>query len=335
MLEQIKALTSLSGVSGDESAVREYILREIKDCCEAKTDPLGNLLVFKKGKNRSVKKLMLDAHMDEVGLIVSGITESGFLKFRTVGGIETGSLMFRQVKIGDRVGVISGKPVHLLKGEERKKLPPQESLYIDIGVSSKQEALELVSPGDRATFLSDFFRMGDRIAAKALDDRVGCAILLSLLKKESEYDFYASFSVQEEVGLRGARVAAYSVDPEAAIVLEATTAADIDGVPESESVCRLGKGPAVSFMDKGAVYDRAYYQAALRSGIPCQPKAAVAGGNNSGAIHVSRKGVRTLAVSVPCRYLHSPVGMVDMKDVENAEKLARTMINGICGGGIA
>ena len=334
MLELIKTLTALDAVSGEENAVREFILDGIKDCCEAKTDPLGNILVFKKGKNPSAKKLMLDAHMDEVGLIISGVTADGFLKFKSVGGIETESLMFRQVKIGDRFGVISGKPVHLLSGEEKKTLPKEESLYIDIGVSSKEEALEQVSLGDRATFVSDFLRMGDTISAKALDDRVGCAILISLLKEESDYDFYASFSVQEEVGLRGAKTAAFTIDPEAAIVLEATTAADLAGASAAEKVCRLGHGPAVSFMDRATVYDRVYYQAALGSGIPCQPKAAVTGGNNSGAIHLSRGGVRTIAVSVPCRYLHSPAGIVHTDDVENAKRLARFLIDGIGSGRI-
>lgn len=335
MLELIRTLTALDAVSGAENAVRDFILEQIKDCCDAKTDPLGNILVFKKGKNPSAKKLMLDAHMDEVGLIISNVTADGFLKFKAVGGIEPESLMFRQVKIGDRFGVISGKPVHLLSGEEKKTLPKEDSLYIDIGVSSKEEALKLVSPGDRAAFVSEFFRMGDNISAKALDDRVGCAILISLLQEESDYDFYASFSVQEEVGLRGAKTAAFTVDPEAAIVLEATTAADLAGTGSAERVCCLGKGPAVSFMDKGTVYDRVYYQAALDSGIPCQVKAAVAGGNNAGAIHVSRGGVRTVAVSVPCRYLHSPAGMINRNDAENAKRLARFLIDGIAGGSIA
>lgn len=335
MLELIRTLTALDAVSGAENAVRDFILQEIKDCCDAKIDPLGNILVFKKGKHPSAKKLMLDAHMDEVGLIISNVTADGFLKFKAVGGIETESLMFRQVKIGERFGVISGKPVHLLSGEEKKTLPKEDSLYIDIGVSSKEEALKLVSPGDRAAFVSEFFRMGDNISAKALDDRVGCAILISLLQEESDYDFYASFSVQEEVGLRGAKTAAFTVDPDAAIVLEATTAADLAGTGTTEKVCCLGKGPAVSFMDKGTVYDRVYYQAALDSGIPCQVKAAVAGGNNAGAIHLSRGGVRTVAVSVPCRYLHSPAGMICYSDAENTKRLARFLINGIAGGGVA
>ena len=155
-----------------------------------------------------------------------------------------------------------------------------------------------------------------------------------MLLKEAEYDFYAVFSVQEEVGLRGAKAAAYTVAPDAAIVLEGTTAADIAGVEPSRRVCALGGGPAVSFMDRATVYDKAYYNAALKSGITCQPKAAVAGGNNSGAVHTSRGGVRTLAISVPCRYIHSPASVADKCDIENALRLAEYMLKGICSGEI-
>ena len=174
----------------------------------------------------------------------------------------------------------------------------------------------------------------NKIKSKALDDRIGCAVLISMLLKEAEYDFYAVFSVQEEIGLRGAKAAAYTAAPDAAIVLEGTTAADIAGVEPSRRVCALGGGPTVSFMDRATVYDKAYYNAALKSGITCQPKAAVAGGNNSGAVHTSRGGVRTLAISVPCRYIHSPASVADKCDIENALRLAEYMLKGICSGEI-
>ena len=189
-----------------------------------------------------------------------------------------------------------------------------------------------MSLGDRAVMCSEYREMGNKIKAKAIDDRAGCAILLSLITNDSDYDFYASFSVQEEVGLRGAKTAAFAADPDAAIVLEATTAADIADVDETHRVCVLGNGPAVSFMDRATVYDREYYRAALESGIKCQPKSAVAGGNNSGAIHLSRGGVRTVAISVPCRYIHSSSCVADKEDIKNAERLAKYMLAGICGG---
>ncbi|MEE1006819.1 MAG: M42 family peptidase, partial [Acutalibacteraceae bacterium] len=293
MLDILRELTALDGVSGEEDAVREYIISKIKDHCEYKIDPLGSIIAFKKGKNRSVKRLMVDAHMDEVGLIITSVTSDGFLSFSAVGGIDTAVLMFRRVRIGIINGVITGKPIHLISAEERKKLPKPESLYIDIGASSKEEALSLVRIGDRAVICGEYTEFGNKIKAKAIDDRAGCAILISLLTKDSDYDFYATFSVEEEVGLRGAKAVAFTVEPDSAIVLEATTAADIAGVEASKRVCLLGEGPAVSFMDRATVYDRDYYNAALKSGIKCQPKAAVAGGNNSGAVHLSRGGVRT------------------------------------------
>lgn len=335
MLDLLKRLCNTDGISGDEKSVREFIISEIDGFCDWKTDNLGNIIAFKKGKNKPCRKVMLDAHMDEVGLIITNITSDGFLKFKTVGGIETSALMFRSVKINGEInGVICGKPVHLLSADEKKKAPKADSLYIDIGASTKKEAEEYITLGDCAVICGDYEENEDYIISKAIDDRIGCAVLISLLKKESEYDFYASFSVQEEVGLRGAKVTAYSINPDSAIILEGTTAADIADVAESEQVCKLGSGVAVSFMDRATVYDREYYNAALNSGICCQPKAAVTGGNNSGAVHLSREGVRTIALSVPCRYIHTSSSIASKADCENLLKLAEYMLCGICSGEI-
>lgn len=335
MLDLLKQLCLLDATSGDEDAVREFIISEIDGYCDYKTDNLGNILCFKKGKNRPQKKVMLDAHMDEVGLIITSVTSDGFLKFKTVGGIDTAALMFRKVKINGKIdGVIGGKPIHLIKGDARKKLPESDSLYIDIGASSKEEALEKITLGDRAVIESNFVLSGDIIKAKAIDDRIGCAVLINLLKSESEYDFYASFSVQEEIGTRGAKTAAFAINPDAALVIEATTAADIADVPQDKKVCKLGNGAVVSFMDKGTVYDKNYYNAALQSGMPCQPKQAVAGGNNSAGIHLSREGVRTLAISLPCRYIHSSSCVANLDDCKSVEELTKYMLNGICSGNI-
>lgn len=334
MLDILRELCGIDGTSGDEGAVRDRIIKYIDGFCDWKIDPLGSIIAFKKGKKRPEKRVMLDAHTDEVGLIISSVTADGFLKFRTVGGIDTAVLLSRRVKIGDIYGVIGCKPIHLTKGDAAKKLPEIEQLYIDIGAESEDEALKLIALGDRAVMESEWCECGDKIKMKALDDRVGCAVLVTLLREESEYDFYATFTVQEEVGTRGAKAAAFSVDPESCIVLEGTTAADIADVDPSRRVCTLGKGAAVSFMDNGTVYDRAYYNAALNSGIPCQTKAAVSGGNNSAAVHQSRGGVRTLAISVPCRYIHSASSVADKRDIDSALALARYMLNGICSGQI-
>ena len=333
MLELLKNLCSIDGTSGDEGAVRDFIISKIDGFCDWRTDNLGNIIVFKKGKKSAPFKLMIDAHTDEVGLIVTSITSTGFLKFKTVGGIETSSLMFRRVRLGNIYGVISGKPVHLVSGEEGKKLPKADTLYIDIGASSKEEALKLVNPGDRAVVCGEFYTVGDKVISKAIDDRVGCAVLIDLIRSDSEYDFYGSFSAQEEIGLRGAKTAAFGIDPKYAIVLEGTTAADIAGVPDEKRVCKLGNGVAVSFMDGATVYDRPLYNAALNSGISAQPKCAVAGGNDSGAVHLSREGVRTIALSVPCRYIHSESSVADKRDIYALRELAEYMKNYILSGG--
>ena len=335
MLKILEKLCLLDGVSGEENKVSDFIISEIDGFCEWKKDNLGNIIAFKKGKNKSAKKLMLDAHTDEVGLIITSITKDGFLKFKTVGGISCEALLSRRVRInGSIIGVIASKPIHLLKGEAAKKLPNADDLYIDIGLSDKSEVENLLSLGDRAVILSDFTISDNKILSKALDDRIGCAILITLLKENSDYDFYATFTVQEEVGLRGAKVAAFAINPDAAIIIEATTAADISGVNYENQVCNLGEGAAVSFMDKATVYDKEYYNAALKSGVLVQPKRAVAGGNNSGVVHLNREGVRTLSISVPCRYIHSASCVADKRDINSALELTRYMINKICSGDI-
>lgn len=335
MTELLKQLCMIDGTSGDESAVREFVISQIKDYCEYKTDNLGNIIAFKKGKNTPAKKVLIDAHLDEVGLIITHIEENGFLRFATVGGIDTAALMMRRVLVnGKTLGVIGGKPVHLCDGDERKKLPSADTLYIDLGVTSREQAQALVSVGDCAVMCSDYNMVGDKILAKALDDRVGCLVLIDLLKQEAEYDFYASFSTQEEVGLRGAGVVAFAVEPDAAIVIDGTTAADVSGVAPAKQVCRQGEGAVVSFMDGATSYDREYYNAALNSGIKSQSKCAVAGGNNAGAIHLSRGGVRTVALSVPCRYIHTSGSTCDARDIIAVRDLTKYMINQIAGGNL-
>ncbi len=333
--ETLRALCELPGVSGSEQTVRDYILSEISDYADCHVDPLGNLIAQKKGKQRPKVRVMLDAHMDEVGLIITFIDEDGRLHFSSVGGIETAVLFQRRVRFGRHSGVIGGKPIHLTEKEAAKKLPDPDSLTIDIGARNKAEAEGLVSVGDVGYLDGPFDTLGDDLLlARAIDDRAGCAVLIELIKQPAEYDFCAVFSVQEEVGARGARVAAFSLKPDAAIILEATTAADIADIPAEQQVCRLGDGPAVSFMDRSTLYDRAFYDAAIKSGIPCQPKAAVAGGNNAGSVHLAGEGVRTLAISLPCRYLHSPSCVASRKDLENMRILARYMLDAIASGAV-
>ncbi len=328
MLELIKELSAVPGISGRENKVCEFITEQIKDYAEYRIDPLGNLIVFRKGKKPSNHKVMIDAHMDEVGFIISDITSDGFLHFVKVGGINTAVLAGRRVKVGEKEvnGVFGIKPIHLVDRENETKLPSDDDLYIDIGASSRDEALKYVQPGDSAWFSSETVEFGDGfLKAKALDDRAGCAILIKMIQNEPEYDLWFSFSVQEETGLKGAKTATFTIDPEYAIAVETTTAADISGVKDDKRVCILGNGGAVSFMDRSTIYnkelfDRAF-EIAREKNIPCQTKMMVAGGNNAGAIHQSRGGVKTLAVSVPCRYLHSPACVIKYKDVESSYEL--------------
>lgn len=332
MLEMINELCSLSGISGRENAVRDYIIDKIKDYAEYSVDPLGNLLVFKKGKKEAKNKVMLDAHIDEVGLIVTAITSDGYLRFAKVGGIDTRVIIGRPVKVGDNAvgGVIGIKPVHLVEKSAEADIPKNDSLYIDIGAKDKEEAEKLVRIGDAVCFDSDFVEFGNGfIKAKALDDRVGCAILIEMIRSELEYDAWFSFSVQEEIGTRGAQTAAYNIAPDYAIVVETTTAADISGVKDEKRVCICGNGGVISFMDRSTVYGRELFDKAFeiaeKNGILCQPKTLVAGGNDAGAIHKSRGGVKVLTVSVPCRYLHSPSCVIKYSDVEESLRLIKAM----------
>lgn len=328
----LKKLCTAGGISGDEDALRESILDEIKDFAdEIKTDSMGNLLAFKKGRKTPVKKLMLSAHMDEVGFIITHINTDGTLKFDTVGGINNSAFFAKQVLIGKNKipGVICSKPVHLVGADDRKKCPEIHTLSIDIGAESKEEAEKYIMLGDSVIFDSLYDDSENRIISKALDDRFGCLVLIQLLKSDLEYDMYFAFCVQEEVGLRGSACAAFSLEPDAAIVIEATTAADMPYAEDEKKVCLLGEGAVVSFMDRATIYDKEYYQKAFEIGkdqnIKVQTKTMIAGGNDAGAIHRSKSGVRTVAVSVPCRYLHSSASMIFKSDAQAVLALVKAL----------
>lgn len=332
MKDLLRELCLIDGVSGDEAAVREYIIEKIKDVCTYSIDPLGSIICFKKGRKTPEKKLMICAHMDEVGFIVTSVRDDGTLNFEEVGGIDASVAIGRPVRVGkDRIyGVIGSTAVHNLSKEEREKAPSMSGLYIDIGAADKVEAEKFVNLGDCVYFDSDFTELGgNRVKSKAIDDRAGCAIMIKLLHEELEYDAYFVFNVQEEIGLRGSGASAFSVAPDFAVVLESTTAADIDGVNGAKKVCSLGEGPVVSFMDRSTVYDKELYSLAFEIAgnekLPCQTKTMIAGGNDAGAIHISGRGVRTLAVSVPCRYLHSASCVIEMSDLDNSYKLVKKL----------
>lgn len=330
--ETVCTLCGINGTSGDESEVREAIIKLLPKDVKYTVDPLGNLIVEKKGKKRPKSKLMIDAHMDEVGFIVTHINSDGSLSFDTVGGINPSVVFGRQLIFKNGVcGAVAAKPLHLLEGEEREQQPKISDLRIDVGADSEEEAAKLVQVGDCAYFAGEVFDFGDGfMAGKALDDRAGCGIMLQLINKEIPYDCTFVFAVQEEIGTRGAAVSAYTVNPDFAIVLETTTACDISGSEGEKKVCELGKGPVVSYMDRRTVYDRELYRLAFDTakeiGVQCQTKTVVAGGNDSGAIHQAAGGVRTTAISLPCRYLHSPYCVIKENDLYETVKLAEAMI---------
>lgn len=330
----LKTLTEAIGVSGNEKTVREIILKEIKPYCQDITiDRMGNLIAYKKGTAKHRKKMMLSAHMDEVGLIVTGITDKGFIKFKPVGGIDPRILIAKRVLIGEQKipGVIGLKAVHLQKPEERKQAVNIKEMYIDIGEKSKQAVEKSVHLGDYIGFDSSYTPFGDKlIKAKALDDRVGCAVLIEMLKEQYAFDLYACFTVQEEVGLRGAKVAAYTVRPDMALVVEGTTCSDVPGVKEHEHATSMGEGPAVSIMDRASISNKTLskllYHLGEKHNIKVQYKRTTFGGNDAGAIHLTGEGVATAAISVPCRYIHSPVSVMNLDDFEACKKIVKLFL---------
>ncbi len=341
-MELLKRLCLTDGVSSDEGRVRDLVISEIKDFADSvETDSSGNLIVFKKGAQRPKNKLLLSAHMDEVGFIVTYINSDGTLKVDEVGGIDRRIIAGKRVRLctSKLSGVFGIKPTHLCDKDGRAKIPSLHDMYIDIGALDKADAEKNVTVGELVSFEGRYEENEQSIIAKALDDRAGCAVLIEMIKSELPYDMYFTFVVQEEVGLRGAKTAAYTVDPEFAIVVETTTAADIPNVDESRQVCRLGKGAVISFMDRRTLYDKELYRQAFKAAsdacVSAQAKQAVAGGNDAGVISTTRGGVRTIAVSLPCRYLHSPHTVSHKADLVAVEKTVRLLAERIASGEIA
>lgn len=328
----LKTLCELNGTSGREEAVREFLIAHLPKDASYTVDALGNLIVEKRGANRAKNKVMLASHMDEVGLIITYITEDGFLRFVCVGGIDSRALFGKAVKVGENgiSGVIGGKAIHQLTKDEKNTVPEAEDLLIDIGARTKAEAESLVSLGDNAYFDSEYIEFGDGfIKSKAIDDRAGNLIMLEMLQSDLPYDMTFCFTVQEEIGTRGAAAVTDTVAPDYAIVLESTTASDLPDVSGYRQVCKTGGGAVVGFMDRGTVYDKSLYDLAFRlakeNDIPCQTKTMVAGGNDASAIHKAAGGVKTVAVSVPCRYIHSASCVAKKEDIDSVARLARVL----------
>ncbi len=341
----LQQLSEAIGVSGNEDAVRKIIANAVRDRVdELRTDTIGNLFAVKKARAaqgaKRAFKVMLAAHMDEVGLMITGHDGNGGLRFRPVGGIDDRVLLGKVLLVGpDKIpGVIGVKPVHLLKGDEGKQVVKMDDMRIDIGASSKEEAEGLVKLGQVAAFSTRYNKVGRTATGKAFDDRVGCAVLVELLRggpagagSRFPFDLHAVFTVQEEVGLRGAHVAASAVEPNCAFVLEGTICDDLPKDKDTSPTTELGKGPAISLMDRSAFADRRLVDhliaTAEKVGIPYQFKQPGIGGTDAGAITRSKAGVPTAPVSVPCRYIHSPVARLSLDDFENTVRLMRESFN--------
>lgn len=339
MLETLKELCALSGVSSLEDEVRDYIAARAAPFAESvRTDANGNLLVFRRGEKRCEKKLLLCAHMDEVGLMVTGITDEGYLKFDFIGGVDRRVALGKRVFLGKRrlPGVIGLKAYHLVSREEEKTLPKLTEFYIDIGAESREEAEKRVSVGEIGAFDGSIVEFGDGfLKAKALDDRIGCAVLLRLIEETPPCDCWFAFTVQEEVGTRGAFGAAFALEPDFALVVEGTTAADTPDMPERKQVCAPGKGAVLPAMDGAAIYDRELFESlrlyAHKHDIPWQMKKFVSGGTDAKAIQRTKGGVRTAAVAAAVRYIHSPASVFCVRDMEAVYALSRGFIE-IAGG---
>ncbi len=330
--ELLERLCLLFGPSGCEDNVRDFIAEQICDVCgKLYTDRAGNLIAVMESGAGEKERLMISAHTDEVGFMINEITEDGYLKFDTLGGIDPRVLCGKKVTLGDErkkiSGVISSKAIHHKKKEERLNITPIESMYIDIGAKSRDEVLKYLDIGSYGTFDSEFVRFGKddkKLKCKALDDRLGCALMIEVMreiypeKDRLPIDLYFCFTVREELGISGAQVAAQTIAPDYSIVLETTAVADVAGVRESERVAIQGEGGVISLIDRSTIYDRAFVDFALqtaeKNGIKTQIKKYLSGANDASHIHKSGKGVRTLALSAPTRYLHSAACVADIDD---------------------
>jgi putative aminopeptidase FrvX len=320
----IKNLTETFGPSGFEGPIRELIRKEVEQYVdEIRVDALGNLICLKKGTGGG-KEILLDGHMDEIGVIVTHIDDNGFLRFANIGGLSPAIVLGQRVYFENgTVGVIGSETIENLKDLKLEKF------YIDIGARDRKEAEERVRVGDAAAFLQYFVDLGQRVVAKAMDDRIGCLVIIETLKRlgETPHDIYAVFATQEEVGLRGAKVAAFGIEPDVGIAFDVTRTGDTPkGITMEVS---LGKGAAIKVKDRSLICTPALkdymVKVAEENNIPYQLEILEAGGTDSGAIQLTKAGIPAGVISIPCRYIHSPCEMIDMGDLEACINLSKAL----------
>jgi len=330
----LERLSNACGVSGDEGEVRA-LLKEVlaPRVDEMWSDPMGNLIVR---KGSGPVRVMLDAHMDEVGFLVGSITDDGYVSLKKVGGLDDRVLPGRQVWLTHRriPGVIGAKAWHLCSDEERRKVIPFDEMYVDLGCRSRAEVEALgIEPGEPVYFATQFELLGDRVAkGKAMDDRVGCTVLARVLL---EYDFpgitlLGAFTVQEEVGLRGAKAAAFHLKPDVALALEGTGSANVAGVDPFDTITNMGEGPVISLMDAAGIPHKRVWEELVRlaraHGIRHQFRRLTSGGTDAGTIALAREGVPACTISVPCRYIHTNAALCHLDDVDGAVQLVRRFL---------
>lgn len=331
-VELLRELCEAIGVSGDEGDIRDLILKHIRDYVEdIQIDPMGSLLAVKRGTGQVKLRVMAAAHMDEVGMTITGFDSDGSLRFQQVGGLDARILPGTRVLVGPKrlPGVISWVPIHLNPSEDAVAM---DRLRIDIGATSKESAQSGLERGDLIAFASEFVELGPTVRCKAFDDRAGCASLIKLIQGDPfPFDLHVAFTVQEEVGLRGAKVAAQRIQPDVAFVLESTACHDLPqnpDEPDQTTITRLGAGPAITVMDHSMISDprlvRHLVRVAEAQGIPHQFRSPQhAGGTDAGAIHKTGIGVPSVVVANPCRYLHGPHLIMSLSDWENQSRLVR------------
>lgn len=334
MNELLQQLSDAVGVASSEKEVRLLLRDLIADHVdEWRVDSMGNLLAVKRGSGDGDLRVMVDAHMDEVGMMITDIDSDGTLKFDTVGGIADETLLGKSVQVGPKkiTGVIGARPIHLLKGDQRNSVVKGDSMRIDIGASKKENASAKVKVGQTATFLTSYQESGRVAMGKALDNRAGCAALVELLRRDPyPFDLHAAFTVQEEVGLRGAQVAAYAIQPDVALVLECTPAYDLPNKRDISPNVWLGQGPSLYVMDAGTIQDPRFVRHIMRTAqnndIPFQVRQPGGGGTNTGAIQRVHGGVVAATIATPARYIHAPTSMINLDDFDNVVRLAEAVL---------
>jgi endoglucanase len=337
----LEKLSNVCGVTGSEAPVRELLsqlLRPYVD--ELIVDRLENVIAIKKGK-QGKPKIMLAAHMDEVGLMVKTITKDGFLQFSKIGGIDDRILPAQKVVVHTKNGVYSGiigsKPPHVQKVEERSKVLVFDDLFIDVGAESRADAEKMgVSIGNSVSFDTKYVALNNNLVmGKAFDNRAGCLAMVETLKLLGETDctVYAVGTVQEEVGLRGAGTAAFGVDPDIALALDVTVAGDVPGVREYDTSVKTGKGPVLTVSDSGLITHpkilRWLLDTAEEEKIAVQLESGLMGSTDAAKISLTRQGIPSGTISVPTRYIHSPAAVLNMQDIANSAKLAKVAIQKI------